>query len=322
MQTKLDSFFKKGPPKKLNSNKYFVYDWIKQNAYFTTKIEKTDKFVCHRSGLDLYLRCGDVESPKFNKLYNGKITSAPLLKSNLQKAIRRGNILVSAETAMALIAFDKAAFFRRLPIIVVEDVALCESFPMLIWFMIADNDYILKDYDVHLVIQTIIQLCKTKQYFYCPENHPEFEGEITHEMIESWKSPIQTHLLSLYYRFKYGGMKGDLKMLRYAIEFYKENDKKIVPIAKRDEIKFDNEPEILPEAIDFHPYPRMIQDINEILPEFESYQIKELIWKVDSCINFRKKYLLNRAREFSESEEWKQIKPILDKIREKIIHAF
>ena len=48
--------------------------------------------------------------------------SISLLKSNLQKAIRRGNVDVALKSAKLLLHKSPNDFWRRLPIIIAEDV--------------------------------------------------------------------------------------------------------------------------------------------------------------------------------------------------------
>lgn len=63
----------------------------------------------------------------------------PVLKSILQKSVRRRRPLPAVRVAMELM--DKAAgeLLRRLPIIILEDSTLHRDIPLLVWAMVAES---------------------------------------------------------------------------------------------------------------------------------------------------------------------------------------
>ena len=61
----------------------------------------------------------------------------PLLKSNLQKCIRRGLTDKAIITAYNLIQIDFWSFIRRIIIISIEDVSVLENIPFLSWCLLA-----------------------------------------------------------------------------------------------------------------------------------------------------------------------------------------
>jgi len=63
----------------------------------------------------------------------------PVLKSILQKSIRRRRPLPAVRVAMELADKSWGDLIRRLPIIILEDSILHHDFPLLIWLMIADS---------------------------------------------------------------------------------------------------------------------------------------------------------------------------------------
>jgi len=65
--------------------------------------------------------------------------SPPVLKSMLQKSIRRRKPLPAVRVAMELIDKAWGEFVRRLPIIVLEDATLHPDLPLLVWIMIAHS---------------------------------------------------------------------------------------------------------------------------------------------------------------------------------------
>ncbi|CAB9520386.1 expressed unknown protein [Seminavis robusta] len=65
--------------------------------------------------------------------------SVPVLKSILQKSVRRRRPLPSVRVAMELMDKALGEFLRRLPIIVLEDSTLHPDYPLLIWAMVAHS---------------------------------------------------------------------------------------------------------------------------------------------------------------------------------------
>jgi hypothetical protein len=85
--------------------------------------------------------------------------SVPVLKSILQKSIRRRKPIPSVHVAMEII--DKAceALFRRLPIIILEDSTLHPNFNLLVWLMIAcSKEYVPSSTILQTVLTTIYEV--------------------------------------------------------------------------------------------------------------------------------------------------------------------
>merc|ERR1712224_473421 len=69
----------------------------------------------------------------------------PILKSNLQKCIRRSKEMKAVATAYLMLNIDPSSILRRLPIIYIEDVHIDISFATIVWYMIAvSKNYKLK----------------------------------------------------------------------------------------------------------------------------------------------------------------------------------
>lgn len=65
--------------------------------------------------------------------------SVPVLKSVLQKSIRRRRPLPATRVAMELADKAMGELLRRLPIIILEDSTLHPDFPLICWLMAADS---------------------------------------------------------------------------------------------------------------------------------------------------------------------------------------
>jgi hypothetical protein len=309
MQSKLSSFFSVKIDYNEKHKKCFIYDPSQLRAYFTSKPEEGDTFIIKRSGINLYLRYSlkiMYEFPTFESCY------IPLLKSNLQKAIRRGLVNIAVTTALALLQREPIELLRRLAIIFIEDVCLMDSYPIIVWLMIADKDYTLTSYDIDIVLRIIKSLCECKEYF-----SYDFDCKMvfTHDLLEN----IECHneLLALYYRSLYGGMKGDIEMLCCAIKYYINNPTKIIKTVFN-VIDCPFELEILDEAIDYHPFPLMINMLCK-KTTLDIKTIKELIWSVESGYNIRKSITKTASNLSRATDEWKLIETHLAGIRSTLV---
>ena len=136
-------------------------------------------------------------------------TKVPYLLSHLQKSIRRMDSVKAVKTAKHLIDLDSISFIRRLPIIMLEDVAFHESFLVIIWLMIA----ISKGYKLKV---EIIKWLLGVVYYLSNEEYKEkyLKEDIIYEWDEDATSDnVNIILNTLRFRKEYGGMKGDMSMI-------------------------------------------------------------------------------------------------------------
>lgn len=320
MQSKLDNFFKKvsGPKRK----KYFVYD--SEKAYYTDEILDPDSFVyletkCKGiSSVDLYYKKveSDIYITQKNVFNNQNKEYVPLLKSNLQKAIRRGMKEIALKTTLTLLMIDKTSLFRRLPIIMIEDVTLFDSMDILVWFMMSSSTlYKFTVKDVNLLLTIVENLCDCMT-FYDYKDTDNINGiDIDYKEIEK----DYPHCLSLYYRKLYGGMDGDIQLIKKAIYDYSKNKKEIKNIDIRNIRNIRNidirdiRDIIIPEAIDFHCYPIILTKLSE-KNGISKEKVKEFIWFSESAINIRKNDTIEKSKEYI----YNNLKKDLDLFRDSI----
>lgn len=314
-QRKLDSFFKITINHNERNKKCFIYEPENYKAFFTTKPLNSDTFIANKSGVKLYYRYQrpkEIPIPIINVNF-----PIPLLKSNLQKAIRRCDNDIAIQSSLAILQTKPMELLRRLPIIYIEDVCLLDSYPIVTWLMMADKDYTLCKTDIDILLNIVNSLCNCKEYFDYrekKENPPYF----SHESLQEYEN--HDELLSIYYRSEYGGMKGDMKMLKTAIEYYIENPSKITKTIYDSIVydKIDTNLEILIEAIDFHPYPHMLTILSR-MTEINKDLIKEFIWFTESGYNIRKPFTIESSKQYEERREWRKIQRCLDNVREELI---
>ena len=314
-QQKLESFFKIRINHNERNKKCFIYDPANYKAFFTSKPLDTDTFVVTKSNVKLYYR---FQTPKNITIPTINVDfSIPLLKSNLQKAIRRCENDIAIQSALAIIQEKPMEFLRRLPIIYIEDVCLLDSYPIVVWLMMADKDYTLTTTDVDILLNIVNSLCHYKDYFDDREKINK-KTLFSHESLQDYENCHE--LLALYYRSEYGGMKGDMQMLKNAISYYIDYPSKTRKTLYGwiDYAKIDTNLEILVEAIDFHPYPQMLPILSR-MTQLEKDLIKEFIWYAESGYNIRKPFTLESSKIYTERREWSRISSCLDSVREDLI---
>lgn len=150
--------------------------------------------------------------------------SVPVLKSILQKSVRRRRPLPATRVAMELIDKALGPFLRRMPIIILEDSTLHPDFSLLCWLMAAES----KGYKVPLeLISRVLQV--VYEVSSCPwTDRVDDDGAIDHGneiVIDNHVSAAAAAAVSLKcmaMRASYGGMKCDMEMLqKYCITWGK-----------------------------------------------------------------------------------------------------
>ena len=316
MQTKLDKFFTIRQQHKENNKKCFIYDPENYKAFFENIPDETDKYLSTKIGIKLYYRV-----PKNKKaIVLSKIeckSNVPLLKSNLQKAVRRCQTEIAVKTALAIIQKEPIELLRRLPVIYIEDVCLMDSYPIVVWLMMAEKEHNLDLNDIDILLHIVKSLSEC-QIFYDDSIDYKSDFELSHKNLQDLDG--KDSILAVYYRSQYGGMKGDMLMLRNSVYYYSERASEIEKTVY-DCIDYANlrgNLEIMPEAIDFHPFPQMIQSLVK-QTNLDNNDIKQIIWFVESGVNIRKPDTLEKSREYSEKDYWRIIKSKLSRVRYNLI---
>jgi hypothetical protein len=301
MQTKLSQFFSIKTEFNAKHKRCFIYDPEKSRAIFETEPQAKDVFIVKKLGISLYLRNCVVE--KYDLPTIKTDAKIPLLKSNLQKAVRRGKNIVAMGTALAMLQKEPVELVRRLAIICIEDVCVMDTYPVLVWLMMTDKHYLPTTGDFYLILQIVNSLCNCTETFDHTYKYKDFV--LNHESLQDLKR--HDVLLALFYRQKYGGMKGDIEMLNSGISYYTANYGQIV---KTDfstiDFEIPDELEILECAVDFSPFPFILDNINK-KTGLDNGKIKEFIWFAESAWNFRKLHTQIRSENYKSRPEWELI---------------
>jgi len=265
----------------------------------------------------------DLELP-LNKNKKSRYLERPvlriaILKSNLQKAIRRQNIESALSSAIQIYNLDPLVLVRRLSVISLEDVILLEDFPYLLFIMAA---YPRMEPDLTFLLRMVESMVLSPKRDYIPD-------ELVIEKIKSdhlisiendhTLSDLEISLLySLNLRAGYGGLKGDVDMITgyaqlWTKRFLGISKKKWInflittaPVLETEkpqfdikfDIKFDIN-DILLESVDFHTCPGMLKELMQHILGIEAAKLKKIIWYCRSGINSRgqdKSYVISQKK--------------------------
>jgi hypothetical protein len=139
-------------------------------------------------------------------------TNVSLLKSLLQKAVRRRQKRQAVWAAGALLVLSPDQLLRRLPIVALEDVALTTDFPTLVWMMAASSKgWVPRSNHLLWLLNSVATLCEVEEQ----DVHGAADTVVRdEELARRWGNCTAnlTQLLSLKARLMYGGMQCDMSM--------------------------------------------------------------------------------------------------------------
>jgi hypothetical protein len=342
-QKTIDSFFKN-----TNNNtnydikRYFYLIWENKfapniEAYWTNirpeKINFIEQIKCDyiKKGHYFYI-CGYFidNNEKYNLPKETIYKNTQYLKSHLQKCIRKQNYTFAVPTAFHMMKLDLNDFLRRLPIIMIEDVYLHNSFSTLIWLMIADSthNFKFKRYIYEWLLGVVYLLCviNDKDTIDCGNIGETNISKIIDILNEYNKlNEIEYSLLyCMHLRIAYGGMKCDLEMFENYTYVWKKR------FIDKDEVKKINNTVIKPisinvskleienwdlSAIDYHCNQKIIGYILKKYDDIDESELKKLIWYNSSCLNSRVKNI-----PYNE-EKWNEIKKYVEKTQKYLLES-
>lgn len=274
--------------------------------------------ICGEMSFNNTIRLAEIDKPERT------VRNTSLLKSLLQKAIRRKNTRSALLSAYELMNRDIVQFLRRMPIIMLEDAFIHPSINNVIWFMAA-SPHIILDSNHKSYILGIIHDMSVLGY-----RHPIIKKEESTSITEYISASTLTSdyfrniVLSLYLRKSFGGMKGDMKMINGFIDeilpsiYDNHTFHKIKHIQIHDTLKSSD---ILREAADFHCFPKILDDIHKHHMEYTVDEIKNSIWIHSSSISY--KYIVgdNVIDDTNcKGQIWKTIQSTYDTYAKKYIY--
>jgi hypothetical protein len=144
-----------------------------------------------------------------------------VVKSMLQKAIRRQKAVPAARLALKLYRLSPNDFLRRLPIIMIEDGSLHPSLPIIMWLLIAvSKGYIPPNWLIMICIKIVVEISISTHKDFFPDQprnrsgqHPEEDSNLP--ALQMLPCGYQrTLVISVLLRASYGGMEWDTNLLR------------------------------------------------------------------------------------------------------------
>jgi hypothetical protein len=279
----------------------FLLDWSENSHPVATWVNKrpigvTFETTINWRTVDKIMICScDTDPDPFDLPKELFYHNIALLKSLLQKYVRRQMCTQALQTAWHLIKLDVDAFLRRIFVIMLEDVSLHASVSVIAWLTSA----ISKGYK--LQAKHIAWLLGLTQYL-CLEKCKSFQDAIMSEHYDT--SSILRHsyglclpttsidiIRSILFRASYGGMHGDVKMFHW---YATQVGQGAVPISIQpfgpvdpnilQQLPLD---EVLINGADFHCFPQLIGMIHYQFMELSEQDIKRSIWECSSKTNMR-----------------------------------
>ena len=322
-------------------NRYFVYNKKTNTALWFEKkpLKKNinfEKKVTVKELNETIIVCGNIETNPddlYNVELNQTIQHTPLLKSNLQKAIRRGNLEIALKTSKTLIKTNFNEFLRRLFIIVLEDTTAHHCLNELVW-MCASYPLWKPSKDQINWLIGVVEVITLNPYWDIPcFDQTRFDLRKNSEELAKLDIFDMSMIYSIVLRASYGGMICDVNMIHYYANLWfnrlvgknadthidlKLRSLEIVPIDV-DTIKNIKKTEILNEAIDYHCFPEILRKITDKYDHINPEHIKKAIWHNNSDYNYRDNYDHNNTYDILwnliEGDVRKKQKDILDKLQ-------
>ena len=354
-----------------NRFKEFVYDPSGLEAYFANTPPEGAELITTSADLRLWYikpscsgKGADEDVP--NEPFSITRNITPLLKSHLQKAIRRKNEEAALRTAYTMALVAPSELLRRLPIIAIEDVILVSGTSVITWLMMTIKNRPLTKRDTRIILSYVEFLVSVNNTYKHRPHNPQLcrkdkeqdtLRELSHkEIVRLCKqhcppetvSITMTEMLAFYYRYEFGGTRGDCLMIKDALRDYlgrvvkqnygyvslrkcsiTNNDPPFSPACSY--LRLYSEPEfpkpliplvecpcLIDASIDFHCYPWILKKISEKTGTAPAV-VKELIWYVESSVNYRKDWTIKRADRYRQRPEWKDVKRELDVCRLEVL---
>jgi hypothetical protein len=278
---------------------YFIYDPSTYEAYATSSVEQTRQArILTILPQGVHLGIVTLEESEIFAEHGHCTTNLSLLKSNLQKAIRRKEKDIALHTTMRMILNGTFIdLLRRLTIITFEDVILNSYYPAIVWYYVAlsTKSYQLTYHDVIFLYSYVGFLCDLNETTYA---NFHYKGDV----LSFEEVNHHTMALSLFLRAQYGGFDGEINAMNDLIQQIIQGNL----LLSEEEITLLEPVEcvdvtILDAAIDFHCFPSMLKRV--CVAGLSEDDAKRLIWTFDSSVNARKR----ATYDVDDKKVWKNV---------------
>ena len=239
----------------------------------------------------------DEEATHDTRDYQDK-TLISLLKSNLQKCVRRQLTRRATETARYLLALDASLFVRRLLVIMLEDVVLHESVGVLVWLTAAlSKQFRLSGAMRAWLLGLTEALCREPEEAYWTHGIDNTMRDISPTLIrrlwtECEDDACRDTIYALLFRLSYGGLPGDLSMLLSFARLVRAHgtaciSTRVIADLAPEAVRRLDVALVEPCAVDFHCLPNLIFILARQYKQYSEQQIKQAVWHHSSKLNTR-----------------------------------
>lgn len=216
-----------------------------------------------------------------------------LLKSNLQKQIRRGKVLAVA-TAARLWELGQFELLRRLIVIAAEDSEISTETAVVMWLMVAKNKGLVLSSDHRSwILGYVYSLVKHNTCRRLSSNLIDGDGDLQLMNVLANDHDQSAQLAGILFRTAYGGLKGDLPMISRCIDWCLRTNEKLPSL---NVTRWDQDlPKLLINraAIDHHIYVSLPEELSRMHLGYTKEYIATVIWECSSGYNVRYKSIVN-----------------------------
>jgi hypothetical protein len=270
---------------------------------------------------------------KYNIYNTYNLSHLPILRSNLQKCVRREHGLLGMQTCVTIINIDNGLFelLRRITIIIIEDSILCFDYGVLVWFLCAvSKGFVVNNNLTNWILQIIatnVMWSNHKDMEYDNINNTNYNTNYNINIIleSNISAKYKNLLISLQLRTSFGGMQSDVNMLHkssliwlkriedvsYMINFLDANIYNYIYVNYDiiNNIILDPE-DILLESFDFHCTNICDRIIKKIGLDINIQKLKKLIWDNSSSVNNRLDINYKQYKKANHDDDWLFVEPI------------
>ncbi|AEO98346.1 hypothetical protein EPVG_00258 [Emiliania huxleyi virus 201] len=216
------------------------------------------------------------------------------LKSALQKNVRTGNVVGALNIAWTCTCNPDGLreLLRRLPIIAIEDAIVPFNFNLITWLMLASHShsYEFTNHDIQQIIKFVYYIA-TVMY-----RDPMFDIVEDAPVFNIANTPLAN---SIILRESFGGMKGDIEMLKCAAKKWQCRYYDKIALVSYNTVfgfmkpgkyvheRMINETDIPLSAVDFHCDSRILENIPRDETSYTKEMQRKAMWDCSSSLNLK-----------------------------------
>lgn len=253
----------------------------------------------------------------------------PLLKSALQKAIRRKQTKIAVSISAQFLDQNPVEFLRRLVIYMLEDCYLMPTLLIRVVYLMGvvgvgeGKEYELSEDDKNFCLDVVYTLCLSD--YKDDLSLVDFDIKQIHSLDLSNK--MHQAICALFVRSEYGGTDGDMNFLRSLTMRWINRVEEGYEI--EDELVKHNPSDItFPlyyyEGVDFHCYPSLMSDLKKLGAHIylTNDEFRNMMWFGQSCVNkrewlFEDDDLIKKEKEYDLMFE--KYQPVLKTIKSYLV---